>query len=378
MIKTQKIIMHPGAVREIERSIGELSIRSLFFVVDKVAFEKSGARNALESVLEKRNVSTFSDFEANPKLIDVERGVSQYRKSNCDAIIALGGGSALDIGKLVGLLGNQSHSPRELITGQAPIQNSAVSMIAIPTTAGTGSEATHFAVAYIDGQKYSVAHPSSLPDIAIVDPELTLNLPRSITATTGLDAFCQAMESIWAVGSRNDSQAFAREALKLSWMHLRDAASSPSLQSRSAMSLASYLAGKAINISKTTSSHALSYFLTSKYGIPHGMAVAITITQMLKFNSQINEDDCVDSRGVHFVRAQVDEILAVLGCNSVDQACDSITRFIRDLGCPASFHDAGIRDAQAIHEVITSANLERLSNNPRSCTVESLMKLFNE
>ncbi len=143
MIKTQKIIMHPGAVRELERCIRELSLRSIFFVVDKVALEKSGARNALESVLEKLEVSTFSDFEANPKLIDVERGVSQYRKSQSDAIVALGGGSALDIGKLVGLLGNQSHSPRELITGQAAIQNSALPMIAIPTTAGTGSEATH-------------------------------------------------------------------------------------------------------------------------------------------------------------------------------------------------------------------------------------------
>lgn len=370
--------MHPGAVRELERCIRELSLRSIFFVVDKVALEKSGARNALESVLEKLEAATFSDFEANPKLIDVERGVSQYRKSQSDAIVALGGGSALDIGKLVGLLGNQSHSPRELITGQAAIQNSALPMIAIPTTAGTGSEATHFAVAYIDGQKYSVAHPSSLPDIAIVDPKLTLNLPPSITATTGLDAFCQAMESIWAVGSRYDSRAYAREALKLSWQHLRDAVSSPSLQCRSAMSLASYLAGKAINISKTTSSHALSYFLTSKYGIPHGMAVAITITQMLRYNSQVNENDCIDSRGVPFVRAQIDEILAALECNSVDQACDSITKFIRDLGCPASFHEAGIGDTQSIYEVITSANLERLSNNPRTCTVESLTKLFNE
>ncbi len=108
------------------------------------------------------------------------------------------------------------------------------------------------------------------------------------------------------------------------------------------------------------------------------MAVAITITHMLRYNSQVNENDCIDSRGVPFVRAQIDEILAALECNSVDQACDSITKFIRDLGCPASFHEAGIGDAQSIYEVITSANLERLSNNPRTCTVESLTKLFNE
>lgn len=376
MQKSQTTILHLGAIRKLENCIRVFSAGSLFFVVDESAYQKSGAMVEVERILGNFSVSRFSNFEPNPKLCDIERGIALFRDSSPDLVVALGGGSALDIGKLIGLLANQSSSPRDLITGVAPIQTSATPMIAIPTTSGTGSEATHFSVAYVDGDKYSVAHPSSLPNVALVDPELTVNLPKTITSATGLDAFCQAIESIWAVGSNEQSREFAKQALHLVWCNLSKAVLSPTLDSRLAMSQGAHLAGKAINIGKTTSSHALSYFVTSRYGIPHGIAVALTISHMLKFNSQVNAADCTDPRGVSFVKERLNEIVEILGCDSTEDACQKIREFIRGIGCPCSYSEAGIREKSEILQIVESVNLQRMSNNPRSGTVEALVQLL--
>jgi alcohol dehydrogenase class IV len=213
--------------------------------------------------------------------------------------------------------------------------------------------------------------------VAIVDPELTVNLPKMITAATGLDAFCQAIESMWAVGSTDESRAYAIEALQLAWSNLRAAALSPTIESRLAMSRAGHLAGKAINIGKTTSSHALSYFVTSQYGIPHGIAVSLTIRQMLDFNSRVKTEDCTDPRGVSFVIDRINEIIRALGCTSVVHACELIKGFLNDLDCPSSYHEAGIRSDREICEIVASANLERMSNNPRSCNASALFELLS-
>jgi alcohol dehydrogenase class IV len=376
MGKSQKTILNVGAIRELENCIRELSSRSLFFVVDDSAYQKCGGMAAVESMLRRFPHARFSGFEPNPKLCDIEKGIALFRDFSPDLVVALGGGSAIDIGKLIALLANQSSSPSDLITGIATIQASATPMIAIPTTSGTGSEATHFSVAYVAGDKYSLAHPSSLPDVALVDPALTENLPRAITAATGLDAFCQAIESIWAVGSTDQSRDYAKQALQLVWNNLPIAVKNPTIESRLAMSQGSHMAGKAINIGKTTSSHALSYYVTSRYGIPHGIAVALTISHMLAFNANVSAVDCADPRGVSYVKERINEIVTVLDCDTVEQACDVIRGFIRSIGCPSSYFEAGIREKWEISQIVESVNIERMSNNPRSSTAEALVQLL--
>lgn len=376
MGKTQKSILHFGAIDELENCIRELSARSLFFVVDLSAYQNCGFMPQIDNTIEKFSTSRFSRFEPNPKLSDIENGVSLFRDVSPDLIIALGGGSAIDVAKLIGLLAKQPSTPRDLILGKASIQENAAPMIAIPTTSGTGSEATHFSVVYVDGKKYSVAHTSSLPDVAIIDPTLTASLPKSITASTGLDAFCQAIESLWAVGSSVESRDFALRALQLVWGNLETAVQTPTMDSRLAMSQGAHLAGKAINIGKTTSSHALSYFVTSRYGIPHGVAVALTIGDMLVYNSRICHEDCADPRGFRFVLDRINEIIATLGCDTAEEACGVIRDFLRNVGCPASLYEAGIRGRSEIAQIVASVNVERMSNNPRFSTVESLVELL--
>jgi alcohol dehydrogenase class IV len=231
-------------------------------------------------------------------------------------------------------------------------------------------------VAYVDGEKYSVAHPSLRPDVAIVDPELTYRLPASLTVATGLDAFCQAVESMWAVGATEQSLVFAREAMQLAWKHLGPSANTPTPESRFAMSRASHLAGNAINISKTTSSHALSYFLTSHYGIPHGTAVAMTLSTMLAYNAEVVAEDCVDRRGPDYVRARIAEIIKAVGGNDIHEACRFIERWIASLNSPYSLKMAGITQEQAVREVVDSVDAVRMSNNPRATNSEILMRLL--
>jgi len=362
------------SIDDVSSAWESLKLERLFLVLDERAYEASGAKDVLEAYLQQKATARFTDFELNPKLEDVQRGIELYRQFEPDFVIALGGGTAMDLAKLIGTLAAQTDSPRDLAVGLAPIKVAGIPMMAIPTTAGTGSEATHFAVVYVDGEKYSVAHPSLLPDYAVVDPTLTASLPKRMTAATGLDAFCQAIESIWAVAANAESLGYAQEAARLAFDNLATATNSPTPAARRAMCRASHLAGKAINITKTTAPHALSYFLTSRYGVPHGMAVASTLAAMLDFNAGVSDDDCADPRGATAVLDRIGCIFNVLGAEDVDDACSSIVNLLSQLDCP-TFADLGVE--ADLTAMVDSVNLQRLLNNPRRATREQLIELLS-
>ena len=172
----------PGAVETVQSLLDDRAVRSVFIVADRTAYDKSGAKMYIESALQGRGHVIFDDFAPNPKYADVIRGVKFWHAHPGDMMIAIGGGSAIDMAKLIGICGTHRGQYRDLLTGNIPIRDKVAPLIAIPTTAGTGSEATHFAVVYVAEQKYSVAHANVLPDYAIIDPNLTTNLPPAITA----------------------------------------------------------------------------------------------------------------------------------------------------------------------------------------------------
>lgn len=367
-----------GAIHEVAGIFARGDYRKVLFVVDEDAYGACGVGTTLEPIFENRIVSRFAGFELNPKLADVERGIHLSRDLNPDVIVALGGGTAIDLGKLIGSLSVQSATARDIITAHAKIASKGPTLIAIPTTAGTGSEATHFAVAYIGDEKFSVAHANLLPDYSIIDPQLTDSLPSRITAATGLDALCQAIESIWAVGGTGESTEFASEAVELAAASLVRAVNQPNPSTRLAMCRASHLAGKAINISKTTAPHALSYSMTSSYGIPHGIAVALTLGPMLAYNADIRDDDCADPRGAEHVRRQIATIVKLLGAASVREACERFADIVTKAGCPRSLAEAGIKSTDQLQQIVSSVNTQRMSNNPRKTTSTSLIELLSQ
>ena len=374
--KQSCVSLRPSALHELGSILKQLNRRRVFFVVDEVAVASSGMEELLRLSLQECDVSRFVGFEPNPKLHDIERGIDQYKGFSSDLVIAFGGGTAIDLGKLVGLLARQSNPARSVVTGESMIECDATPMIAIPTTAGTGSEATHFAVAYVDGSKYSVAHPSLIPDFAIVDPHLTFSVPPAVTAATGLDAFSQAIESMWAVGATDESIAYAREAIEHAWKHLKQSVLSPTTESRLGMCQASHLAGKAINISKTTAPHALSYAITSEFMIPHGIAVAMTLGAVLDFNASVMPSDCVDPRGPEHVKNRIQMVVETLGAVSVQDARQKIDSLISSIGCYRSLCEAGITREADLQLIASSVNSLRMSNNPRKTSTESLLQLL--
>ncbi len=377
--RSQIVHLREGAIREVDGILERSGARRIFLVIDENAYSLSGADKTIEPSLVGRSVTRFSNFEENPKLHDVEKGVSLYKEHNPDIILAIGGGTAIDMGKLIRAVGCADESAHSIVTGSAKVARVRQPLVAVPTTSGTGSEATQFAVVYVDQEKYSIDDSSLLPEYAVVDPLLTHSLPPKITAATGLDAFCQAVESIWAVGASQESIAYASEAITLSLQNLANAtcdSTGSASRARMALARAAHLSGKAINISRTTASHALSYVITSQHDVPHGIAVALTLSPMLAYNSKVVAEDCADPRGPRDVLERIDLLLRLLDAASVSEACVKIEAMISELGCPSSLQQAGITSAEDIREIVDNVNLVRLSNNPRRATADALFQLL--
>ena len=221
------------------------------------------------------NPVRFSGFSPNPVYEDICAGVDRFRTSGCDAILAVGGGSALDTAKCIKLFAPMKPGTNYL---QQPFESTSIPLFAIPTTAGTGSESTRHAVIYFGGEKQSVSHPGIVPDGICLIPEVLKNVPLYQKKCTLMDALCQAIESWWSVSATEESIGYSRAAIVLIRDHWKDFLDCGNYSDR--ILLASNYAGRAINITATTAPHAMSYKLTSLYGIPHGHAVALSMEQV--------------------------------------------------------------------------------------------------
>jgi len=373
---TQTVFFDEGAIAELAPLLDSLRARRIFFVVDAAVLSTSAASQQLQDLLCTYDTVYFSEFEINPKISDVERGIRAFGENPPDVVVAFGGGTALDLAKMIRGLAGWRNKLHEIVTGDAGFTPGSTPLVAIPTTAGTGSEATHFAVVYRGGEKHSVAHAHLLPNYVILDPLLTSSMPPAISAATGLDALCQAIESIWAVGSTNESIRYAARAVSLAVEHLERAVHAPTSAARRAMCEAAHLSGRAINISKTTAPHAISYALTTCYRVPHGPAVAVTLPAFLEFNSRIGVHDCVDPRGAHDVQSRINQIVSLLGVDNVPAAGRKLEKLIGSVGCPVSLCDLGIVEHAEIEKLAAQANIQRLRNNPRQITFESLVDVL--
>jgi alcohol dehydrogenase class IV len=369
---SRTMLFGTGAARRLGRVLDRFGARRVFVVTGADSYERSGARAAIAVATAGRDVVRFCGFGENPKLQDAVIGVEQLRNANCDAVVAIGGGSVLDMAKLVNVLATVPDRPHDAVTGVAPIRSRFAPLVALPTTAGSGSEATHFAVVYIDHAKYSLASPFARPDVVIVDPALTASASAGVTATSGMDALAQAIESHWSIRSTAASQAYSRRAIRLAMEWLPCAVNTPSPESRRGMSKAAHLAGRAIDITRTTAPHAVSYSLTSYFGVPHGHAVGLTLGDFLVYNSEVAADDASDARGAAYVRQSIAEIVALLGCRTPQDARERLRRFMESIGLATRLQELGLATAQVRDIVLDNINAERMSNNPRILTRDSL------
>jgi alcohol dehydrogenase class IV len=329
-------------------------------VTGKSSYGKSGAQEIMESLLKGIPYFRFSDFEENPKLEDVEKGIELFNREKCELTIAIGGGSAIDIAKLINSLSKVQGNLEEKIKLNQ-LDEKPFPFVAIPTTAGTGSEATHFAVMYINGEKYSFAHKYILPEYVIVDSQFTYSTPAYLTACTGADAFCQAVESMWATGGNAESKGYAEKAIKLVWSSLKEAVRNNDHSAKDKVMEGAYWAGKAINISKTTASHALSYKMTSLFDVPHGHAVAITLVHVMQANYEFAKED-------------IQRILKLINAGNLLDGVAKIENLWKSIGLDMKLSQIGIDENQI--PKLSNCNLERLKNNPALLTKEYIENLF--
>lgn len=334
--------------------------KKVFLVTGKSSYEKSGAQEIMESLLQGTPYFRFSDFEENPKLEDVEKGIALFNKQKCELTIAIGGGSAIDIAKLINSLSKIPENLEETIKANR-LDQKPFPFVAIPTTAGTGSEATHFAVMYINGEKYSFTHKYILPEYVIVDSQFTYSTPAYLTACTGADAFCQAVESMWATGGNAESKEYAEKAIQLVWNNLVEAVVNNDHVSKDEVIEGAYWAGKAINISKTTASHALSYKMTSLFDVPHGHAVAITLVHVMQANYKYAKED-------------IQRILRLISAEDLSDGVAKIEKLWSQIGLCMKLSQLGIEENQI--SKLSNCNLERLKNNPALLTKEYIENLF--
>ena len=309
----------------------------------------------------------FSDFNPNPRYEDIVSGVEVFKKENCDAILAVGGGSAIDVAKCIKLF---SGMPDGSFYLKEEFRDTGVPLIAIPTTAGSGSESTRFSVIYYEGNKHSVRHESIIPDYAILDYDALKSLPIYQKKCSMLDALCQAIESLWSVNSTEESRELSRLAINLIRVNKYAFLYENSDESCEKIMLASNYAGRAINITATTAAHAMSYKLTTSYNIPHGHAVAVCLLPLWKYMYK-NLDKCSDTRGREHLLSVFSEIAVALGEKSIEGGIDSFGKMLSEM-------EIGLAVPSSDIEMLAdSVNFERLKNNPVHLDKEALMQVYS-
>ncbi|WP_101758419.1 phosphonoacetaldehyde reductase [Oceanicoccus sp. KOV_DT_Chl] len=372
----QQEFLGRGSSSNIVDVLTTLNAKRILLVTGKDSYSSCGAKAVFSQLLAPYQVSTFDNFSPNPEFSEALEGTKLCQQINADVIIAVGGGSAIDIAKSIAAFTAVPGGELELATGKSKLESVTLPVIIIPTTAGTGSESTHFAVIYVDGKKYSLASPFLLPAIAILDPQFTDALPKYITACTGFDALCQATESFWATGATTESRNFAKQAITLLMQNLRKVVNDPDKESRENLLRAANFAGKAINISKTTAPHALSYTITSLFGIPHGHAVAMTLGAFFPHHDRANET--LLSAGVtdeEFTQTRT-ELLQLLGVDSGNAAKSLWYTLMADCGLNLYLGDHHIANSPDIKTIIAGINMERLGNHPVQLNTSELVDLL--
>lgn len=368
----------PGSIQSVGKLVEFYDPETVLLVTGGASFERSGAADAVLPALAECTVERVHGVSADPTLDDLNTAIERFRGFDPDIVVAVGGGSVIDLAKSVRTLGPLAADARPFWSGAEDIEDPDVPLIAIPTTAGTGSEATRYVVIAVDGVKLPLADPALIPSDVILDPDLLTSVPPHVAASTGLDALAQAMEAMWSVRSSASSHAVARRSLELSVASIVDAVGNPDSESRMRMMDASHLAGIAIDTSPTTAPHAFSFRITMAHGVPHGHAVALTLGPTLEYNAAVTDDDCQHPMGVAHVRSVIDEILAILDVPDASAGRTLLTDLIAELGLEPTLEGVGASSFEARKGIAFSPPPSKLLTNPRRFDEASQLHLIRE
>lgn len=366
----QNISIYPGAIQEVQTILTHLNPQKIFLVTGKQSFKDCGAEKKLQWLMHDYQVTHFNDFNTNPSKSDVEKGMLSFNKENCDLIISVGGGSPIDMAKLI----NYYHNNDKVTITKEEVTNvnfKPVTHICVPTTAGSGSESTHFAVMYVGDEKYSIAHKHLIPDYAFIDSELHYHQTPYQKAVSGIDALAQSIESFWSILATDESKIYSRKALELVWNNLPNVVHRCDKIAHLKMAVGANLAGRAINIAKTTAPHAMAYTFTKKIGLAHGHAVALTLAYFFA----LNLEDLSDDNSLSEVKLN---IFHIIGCKSANDGKKRISDFLNMLNLETKLSKLSLLNKEDYFTISKNVNIQRLANNPRSISAADIEKAIEE
>jgi phosphonate metabolism-associated iron-containing alcohol dehydrogenase len=344
-------------------------------VISDPYFAKIGGRDDLRKLLGSSLVATFDGVKPNPTFSSSKRAFQKIKQFKYDIIIALGGGSTIDTAKAVTAIGASGDADwiEDYLKRGAPFPQpfNPKPIIAIPTTAGTGSEVTMWATIWDmdEKKKYSISHTSLYPQKAILDPELTLSLPEEETIYSGLDALSHAMEAIWNKNHNPVSDIFALKAISLVHDYLPELRKDlTNLDLRTHLLRASLFAGLAFSNTKTALAHSISYPLTAYFGLPHGLACALPLPHLLRFNGEKAPE-------------RISIMAKALGSDiSVESMASEVAQLFKSMGLSLQLADYGIDKNKAGLIVSSAITPGRADNNivefDKKDLVEIISNLF--
>jgi lactaldehyde reductase len=368
----------PGARKVLPEVVQRLNKVKALVVTDKGLIQ-FGVAKMVTDVLDEAAISydIFSDVKPNPTVSNVKAGIESFKKAGADFIIAIGGGSAMDTAKGIGIvINNPEFDDIVSLEGCAPTKNKSVPIVALPTTAGTAAETTiNYVIIDENKQKKMVCvDPNDIPAVAIIDAELMYSLPKGLTAATGMDALTHAVEGYITKGAWEMSDMFEIEAVRMIARYLPVAVNDPSNpEGRNGMAVAQYIAGMAFSNVGLGLVHGMAHPMGSLFDVPHGVANALLLPTIMEFNMPA----CLD---------KYPEIAKAMGVDtsgmSKKEAAQAAVDAVRDLavkvGIPQHLSELGISSAdipalaeQAISDVCTPGN-------PREVTLDDIKALYEK
>jgi alcohol dehydrogenase class IV len=366
----------PGAIRKLPHVLTSLSHRRAFLVTDR-GVAAAGVSAAAEHALAEAgiDVADFNDILPNPGVEALDAGARAIRDFGECAVVAIGGGAVMDVAKGLALMAVNQGSARDFAYSRVPA-NPGLPVVAVPTTAGTGSETNGWGV--IDdpqaGRKFYVGHQSVSPRFVILDPELTVGLPHGATAAAGMDALCHALESLSSVRSNPYADGLNTQVVRMVARSLpRAVVDGKDLEARAQLLLAAYMAGLAFATTGLGMAHAVGHALSARIGVPHGVALSAMLPHVLIFNLPARQQTyaCLASaldgdgaEGDEAARAQT----AIEAIRRLS-ASVGLPRWLGELGCTEAHIPTLVEDALA--DVV-------LRNTPRRPSAEELTELLHQ
>jgi len=366
----EKIIFGNGCLFELKGVIGainDMAGKERVFLVSGGHFTRSGVFQDLVSSLDNDFVGVCDSVRHDPTIQSVEGIVEMIRESGATVVVAIGGGSVIDAGKAAAILATSPRLGREYFHGEKKLVSNGLPFVAIPTTAGTGAELTNNAVLsdYDTGEKKSLRAANMVARVAIVDPQLTLTMPASLTATTGLDALTQAIESYISLKSTAVTQALAGKAVGLLMGNLLCAyEAGGDLDVRVRVAEGSLLSALSFSQGGLGAVHGLAHPIGLALGLEHGITCAILLPYILEWNSKV----C----GERFV-----ELAKVINLSTIQEFIDAVIGLCRSLGIPSDFTDYKLGTEQLLH-IIKHCRSGSMQANPRYMSDTDIMNLLKK